>query len=170
MIPIVHVGLSPVLYHPAWANTESPAVIRVISTLGHAGAPFLTGNGPRWRLRAPPEADHRVRRARNRLDRTADLPAGRRRPTRTQPPAHGQYTLALSPADYIRRNVRVTPLPVPHQSPVGLLEWLPTVPILSSDYPHFEGNGDPMGHYDKELASVSDELRSQFLGDNLAAC
>jgi hypothetical protein len=82
----------------------------------------------------------------------------------------GEYTLPLSPADYVRRNVRITPLPVPHQSPVGLLDSLPTLPILSSDYPHFEGSGDPMGHYEKELASVSDEARAQFLGDNLAAC
>jgi uncharacterized protein len=51
-----------------------------------------------------------------------------------------------------------------------LLDSLPTLPILSSDYPHFEGSGDPTGHYEKELASVSDEARAQFLGDNLAAC
>ena len=33
MVPIVHVGLSPALYHPAWANTDNPALIRVISVL-----------------------------------------------------------------------------------------------------------------------------------------
>src|SRR5581483_4046801 len=33
MIPIVHVGLSPARYHPAWANTDNPALIRVISVL-----------------------------------------------------------------------------------------------------------------------------------------
>ena len=33
MIPIVHVGLSPAIYHPAWANTDNPAVVRVISVL-----------------------------------------------------------------------------------------------------------------------------------------
>jgi predicted TIM-barrel fold metal-dependent hydrolase len=170
MIPIVHVGLSPVLYHPAWANTESPAVIRVISTLGHAGAPFLTAmvlggvfeRHPKLTIVFAEHGIDWIAPLTFRLDAVAQ--------PGLSPLLMGQYTLALSPADYIRRNVRVTPLPVPHQSPVGLLEWLPTVPILSSDYPHFEGNGDPMGHYDKELASVSDELRSQFLGDNLAAC
>ncbi len=65
--------------------------------------------------------------------------------------------------------MRVTPLPV-RESPVGLLEWLPTLPVLSSDYPHFEGDGDPMGYYQKELASVSDEVRAQFFGDNIADC
>src|SRR3954454_18973371 len=33
MLPIVHVGLSPAIYHPAWANTDDPALIRVISVL-----------------------------------------------------------------------------------------------------------------------------------------
>jgi hypothetical protein len=44
------------------------------------------------------------------------------------------------------------------------------VPILSSDYPHFEGNGDPMGHYEKDLAAVSPEIKAAFLGDNIAEC
>ena len=170
MIPIVHVGLSPVLYHPAWANTDNPAVIRVISTLGHAGAPFLTAMVLGGVFERHPNltivfAEHGIDWF-TPLTFRLDAVAG----PGLSPLLMEQYTLPLSPAEYIRRNVRVTPLPVPHQSPVGLLERLPTVPILSSDYPHFEGNGDPMGHYDKELASVSDELRSQFLGDNLATC
>ena len=33
MIPIVHVGMSPALYHPAWANTDDPALIRLVSVL-----------------------------------------------------------------------------------------------------------------------------------------
>ncbi len=70
----------------------------------------------------------------------------------------------------MRRNIRVTPLPVPHELPNVTLEWLPEVPIFSSDYPHFEGSGDPAGHYEKELASVSDEARSAFMGANLAEC
>jgi predicted TIM-barrel fold metal-dependent hydrolase len=170
MIPIVHVGLSPVLYHPAWANTDNPAVIRVISTLGHAGAPFLTAMVLGGVFERHPKltvvfAEHGIdwiAPLTLRLDAVAQ--------PGLSPLLMGEYTLPLSPADYVRRNVRITPLPVPHQSPVGLLDSLPTLPILSSDYPHFEGSGDPMGHYEKELASVSDEARAQFLGDNLAAC
>jgi predicted TIM-barrel fold metal-dependent hydrolase len=33
MVPIVHVGLSPAIFHPAWANIDDPAIIRVISVL-----------------------------------------------------------------------------------------------------------------------------------------
>ena len=170
MIPIVHVGLSPVIYHPAWANTDDPAIIRMISTLGHAGAPFLTGMVLGGVFERHPNltvvfAEHGIdwiTPLTFRLDAMAQ--------PGMSPLLIGDYKWPLSPADYVRRNVRITPLPVPHESPVGLLEWLPTLPILSSDYPHFEGNGDPMGHYDKELASVPEDARTQFLGGNIAEC
>jgi predicted TIM-barrel fold metal-dependent hydrolase len=81
-----------------------------------------------------------------------------------------QYRLPLSPAEYVSRNVRVTPLPVPHDSPLGTLESLPTVPVFSSDYPHFEGSRDPIGHYEKELATIGDEARRSFLGENMSDC
>jgi hypothetical protein len=82
----------------------------------------------------------------------------------------GEYCLPLSPAEYVRRNIRVTPLPVNHESPVAALEVLPEVPIFSSDYPHFEGSGDPGGHYTQVLAGASDLVRRRFLGENLASC
>lgn len=170
MIPIVHVGLSPVLYHPAWANTDDPAVIRMISTLGHAGAPFLTGMVLGGVFERHPNLT--VVFAEHGIDWIAPLTF--RLDAMAQPGMSplliGDYRWPLSPAEYIRRNVRITPLPVPHESPVGLLEWLPTLPIASSDYPHFEGSRDPMGHYEKELASVPEEARAQFLGANIADC
>jgi hypothetical protein len=70
----------------------------------------------------------------------------------------------------VRRNVRVTPLPAPHESPLALFEALPGVPIFSSDYPHMEGSGDPMGQYETTLAGLPDETRASFLGGNLAEC
>ena len=170
MIPIVHVGESPVLYHPAWANTDDPAIIRVISTLGHAGLPFLTGMVLGGVFERHPTltvvfAEHGIdwiTPATFRLDALAQ--------PGLSPLLLGDYRLPLSPGEYVRRNVRITPLPVPHESPVGLLELLPTLPVLSSDYPHFEGNNDPMGHYEKELAAVPADVKASFLGDNLAEC
>ena len=170
MIPIVHVGLSPVIYHPAWANTDDPALIRVISTLGHAGLPFLVGMVLGGVFERHPNltvvfAEHGIdwiTPATFRLDALA-APG-------LSPLLVGEYKLPLSPAEYVRRNVRVTPLPVAHESPVGTLEFLPTVPIFSSDYPHFEGNGDPVGHYEKELAALPEDAKAGFLGDNLAEC
>lgn len=170
MIPIVHVGLSPAIYHPAWANTEDPAVIRVISTLGHAGLPFLTGmvlggvfeRHPNLTIVFSEHGIDWITPATFRLDALGQ--------PGISPLLLGEYRLPLSPAEYIRRNIRISPIPAAHESPLGLLDLLPTLPIFSSDYPHFEGNGDPIGYYNKELASVAPALKSAFLGDNLADC
>ena len=169
MVPIVHVGLSPVLYHPAWANTDDPAVIRMISTLGHAGLPFLTGMVLGGVFERHPDltivfSEHGIdwiTPATFRLDAMAQ--------PGMSPLLIGEYRYPLTPAEYIQRNIRISPLPVPHESPVGTLELLPTLPIFSSDYPHFEGSGDPMGHYDKELAALPAETKASFLGDNIAS-
>jgi uncharacterized protein len=172
MVPIVHVGLSPAIYHPAWANTDNPALIRVISVLQPAqqalvflNAMVLDGVFERHPQLTVVFAEHGidwVAPATFRMD-ALSLPG-------LSPLLLGEYTLPLSPAEYVKRNVRVTPLPVQHESPAGLVEWLPTVPIFSSDYPHFEGNGDPMGHYEKDLVALAPEARASFLGDNIAAC
>jgi uncharacterized protein len=172
MIPIVHVGLSPARYHPAWANTDNPALIRVISVLQpyqqalvFLNAMVLGGVFERHPRLTVVFAEHGIdwiTQATARMDALA-TPG-------LSPLLLGEYRLSLSPSEYVRRNVRVTPLPVPHESPLATAEALAEVPIFSSDYPHFEGSGDPMGHYDKELAPLAPDLRESFLGANLAGC
>ncbi len=170
MIPIVHVGLSPAIYHPAWANTDDPALIRVISVLEpyqqalvFLNAVVLGGVFERHPTLTVIFAEHGI---------DWIVPATRRMDALATPGLSplllGEYRLPLTPGEYVRRNVRLTPLPVPHESPVTTLEVLPEIPIFSSDYPHFEGSGDPLGHYHKELAPISPELRTSFLGDNIA--
>jgi len=172
MIPIVHVGLSPARYHPAWANTDNPALIRVISVLQpyqqalvFLNAMVLGGVFERHPRLTVVFAEHGIdwiTQATARMDALA-TPG-------LSPLLLGEYRPSLSPSEYVRRNVRVTPLPVPHESPLATAEALAEVPIFSSDYPHFEGSGDPMGHYDKELAPLAPDLRESFLGANLAGC
>jgi predicted TIM-barrel fold metal-dependent hydrolase len=172
MIPLVHVGLSPAIYHPAWANTDDPALIRVISVLQPyqqalvlLNAMVLGGVFERHPTLTIVFAEHGIdwiTPATLRMDALA-TPG-------LSPLLLGEYTLPLTPGEYVRRNIRVTPLPVPHESPVATLNALPDVPIFSSDYPHFEGSGDPMGHYDNELASLAPEAKAAFFGDNLAQC
>lgn len=172
MIPIVHVGLSPAIYHPAWANTDNPALIRVISVLQPCqqalvflNAMVLGGVFERHPTLTVVFAEHGIdwiTAATARMDALA-TPG-------LSPLLLGEYRLPLRPSDYVRRNVRVTPLPVPHESPLATIEALAEVPIFSSDYPHFEGSGDPVGHYDKELAPLAPEVRDSFFGSNLAAC
>jgi uncharacterized protein len=172
MIPIVHVGFSPAIYHPAWANTDDPAIIRVISVLQpyqqalvFLNAMVLGGVFERHPALTVVFAEHGI---------DWITPATFRMDGLTSPGASplllGKYRLPLSPAEYVRRNIRVTPLPVNHESPAAALAALPEVPVFSSDYPHFEGSGDPAGHYARVLAETPGPVRRRFLGDNLADC
>ncbi len=172
MVPIVHVGLSPAVFHPAWANTDDPALIRVISvSQGHQQAlVFLNAmvlggvfeRHPTLTVVFAEQGIDWVVPTTFRMDALA-MPG-------LSPLLMPDYSLPLSPVEYVRRNVRVTPLPAPHESPLALFEALPEVAIFSSDYPHMEGSGDPMAHYDALLAGVSDEVRASFLGGRLADC
>jgi predicted TIM-barrel fold metal-dependent hydrolase len=172
MIPIVHVGLSPAIFHPAWANTDDPALIRVISVLQpyqqalvFLNAMVLGGVFERHPNLTVVFAEHGIdwiTPATQRMDQLAS--------PGISPLLLGEYTLPLRPGEYVRRNIRVTPLPVPHELPIATAEAMPEVPIFSSDYPHFEGSGDPIGHYRDALAPLDDDARAAFLGDNLAAC
>jgi predicted TIM-barrel fold metal-dependent hydrolase len=173
MIPIVHVGLSPAIYHPAWANTDNPAVIRVISVLQpHQQALVLLNalvlegvfeRHPRLTIVFAEHGIDWIAPATFRLDMLAT-------PGLSPLLLADDYQLPMTPAEYVARNVRVTPLPAAHESPLPTFDAYPTVPIFSSDYPHFEGNPDPIGHYDSTLANLADETKASFLGDNIALC
>ncbi len=172
MVPIVHVGLSPAIYHPAWANTDNASIIRAISVLQPAqqaqvflNAMVLGGVFERHPNLTIVFAEHGI----DWITATTfrmDVLASPGVSTLVIP----DYALPLTPVEYVQRNVRVTPLPVAHESPVETFEYLPTVPIFSSDYPHFEGSGDPIGHYAKELAPLGDDVLASFEGENLAGC
>ena len=69
--------------------------------------------------------------------------------------------LSLTPSEYVRRQVRVTPYP---HEPVG---WIiknsgPEVCLFSSDYPHVEGGRNPIKRF---AASLDDEGCSSFERD-----
>ena len=40
--------------------------------------------------------------------------------------------------------------------------------VFSSDFPHFEGNGEPLPYYRDLLADVDDDVRDGFLGGSIA--
>jgi predicted TIM-barrel fold metal-dependent hydrolase len=76
------------------------------------------------------------------------------------------YRLPLAPVDYVRRQVRVTPLPATH--PIsGVIEHIPPeILCFSSDYPHVEGSASAVELCSRQLATagVSDEVRAGFFG------
>jgi uncharacterized protein len=172
MVPIVHVGLSPALYHPAWANTDDPALIRLISVLQMDQQAQVFLNAMVFGGVFERHPDLTVVFAEQGIDWV--IPNVLRMDALAEPGFSplviDRYKLPLKPSEYLRRNVRVTPLPVAHQSPVPIIQGLPGVAVFSSDYPHMEGSGDPVGHYATELASLSEDERSAFMGESLAEC
>jgi hypothetical protein len=82
----------------------------------------------------------------------------------------GPYRWSLSPGEFVRRNVRITPLPNVHQAPIRLLAEYPECVVFSSDYAHNEGHPRPVDHYGAILGGFSEAERSSFLGDNIAEC
>jgi predicted TIM-barrel fold metal-dependent hydrolase len=73
------------------------------------------------------------------------------------------YTLPLSPSEYLRRQVRVTPL-VATQPLHPTLDLVPEMLCFSSDYPHVEGTADAMAVCDRQLQDTSEEVRRAFYG------
>ena len=82
----------------------------------------------------------------------------------------GAYPFELTPAETVRRNIRITPLPRGHQSPLRLMERYPECVIFSSDYAHNESNPAPTAHYDVLMADTAASVKDQFMGANIADC
>jgi predicted TIM-barrel fold metal-dependent hydrolase len=171
MVALLHVGLSPSSYHPGWANTDNPGLIRLISVLQpHQTAQvFLNAmvfggvfeRHPKLTVLMSELGIDWLAPTVARMDAMAS--------PGVSPLVIGEYALPLRPGEYVRRNVRLSPLPAPRESPVATLEALPEVAVFSSDYPHFEGNPDPVEHYEKDLASLDGATRNGFLSGNIAA-
>ena len=86
-------------------------------------------------------------------------------------PILGDWPWDTPGGDMLRRNVRVTPLP--GFGDAGALDFLAEFPdlcVFSSDYPHQEGNADPIELYRPALDALDDGLRASFLGENMEAC
>jgi predicted TIM-barrel fold metal-dependent hydrolase len=84
----------------------------------------------------------------------------------------GPWPFDLKPVEMVRRNVRATPLVGLGDANVltGAFRQLPEMLVFSSDYPHGEGNADPIALYEPELSALEPELRARFLGENIADC
>jgi len=73
--------------------------------------------------------------------------------------------LSLRPAEYVERQVRVTPYPT---EDVG---WIteqigPAVCMFSTDYPHVEGGRRPYERFERSLGDASEATRRRFYVDN----
>ena len=73
--------------------------------------------------------------------------------------------LALRPAQYVTRQVRVTPYPT---EPAG---WIieqagREVCMFSSDFPHVEGGRNPFGRFESTTADLDDDANDRFFRRN----
>ena len=85
--------------------------------------------------------------------------------------ALGDWPWALSGGDMLRRNVRVTPLPgFGDTDGLDVLGQLPDMCVFSSDFPHQEGNAEPIELYRPGLDDLDEALRASFMGQNMVDC
>ena len=86
-------------------------------------------------------------------------------------PALGDWPYDVSGGDMLRRNLRSTPLPgFGDTDALDVLVELPEQLVWSSDYPHFEGNAEPIALYGDALDDLDHDLREYFMGGNVEAC
>jgi predicted TIM-barrel fold metal-dependent hydrolase len=84
----------------------------------------------------------------------------------------GPWPYDLNAGEMIRRNLRAAPLPGlgdPNPLTPALLE-ISEMLVFSSDFPHGEGNADPLRLFEPTLAQLNADQRSAFLGGNIAEC
>jgi predicted TIM-barrel fold metal-dependent hydrolase len=73
--------------------------------------------------------------------------------------------LSLTPSEFVRRQIRVTPYP--HEDAGWIMDNTgPEVCLFSSDYPHVEGGRNPLARFEASLADVDDHARQRFYCDN----
>jgi len=86
-------------------------------------------------------------------------------------PALGDWPWEASGAAMLKRSVRITPLPgLGDFDAIDVLSQVPDMCLFSSDYPHMEGNAEPIALYGNNLDELDPHIRDGFLGGNAAEC
>ncbi len=75
-------------------------------------------------------------------------------------------TYPMKPSEYVRRNVRVTPMW--SENLVKMIDryGLEEAYVFSSDYPHLEGSRDPVGKFRKWTDSLPESYEQKFYVEN----
>lgn len=171
MAPMLHTGFERMRFDPGWANQAGDVTLmRMLSGAHRHVAPttlinalvysgvferfpamtlLLAEVGTGWLPFLHREIDDRI-------SEVAALFLGR-------------WEQPLKPSEYLARNVKATPLDGGNDSPLlKIMEELPDeMLVFSSDFPHFEGFTDPVGHYAELLAPLPAAKRERFLGGTI---
>lgn len=78
----------------------------------------------------------------------------------------GDWPFELGGDELLRRNVRFTPLPGFNEGVLDVIAALPEMALFSSDYPHQEGNADPINAYGDPLQALDPGTLERFMGRN----
>ena len=81
----------------------------------------------------------------------------------------GDYRLPLKPSEYMRRQVRVTPLASADRLRPTFDLVPPELLVYSSDFPHQEGRAEAVRLFESQLEGVGPEARERFFGGSVAA-
>jgi predicted TIM-barrel fold metal-dependent hydrolase len=175
MVALLHVGYNPASFDAAWANTGGDMMVlrQLAVSQGHQSVELMF-NGMVFGGVFHRHPDLTVLVAECGIHWfTGMVEHMDARDARSVPEAEiymGRYPYDLSPSEFIRRNVRITPLPRRHQSPARLLAEYPDCVVFSSDYAHNEGSRRPTAHYEELLADIDPAVREGFLGRTIADC
>ena len=83
----------------------------------------------------------------------------------------GRLAVADQRDEMLHRNLRLTPLPgFGDTDALEVLAALPDMVVFSSDYPHQEGNADPIELYRPTLDELDDDVKIAFMGKTAADC
>jgi len=175
MIAILHVGANPATFAPGWTNVEGDmTLLRQLGiSQGHQSVQvFLNGMVFGGVFERHPNLTVLIAECGLHWFSGTFEHMEQRNSTHTVSPGvfFGEYRWSLSPTEFAHRNVRVSPLPTPHQSPARLLEEFPECAVFCSDYAHNEGHPSPVEYYDDLLRDTSAATRALFFGESIAEC
>jgi predicted TIM-barrel fold metal-dependent hydrolase len=172
MLPILHVGANPALFAEGWGNVEGNMML--LRQLGvcqpHQQIQvFLNGMVFGGVFERHPELTVLIAECGiHWFESTVEHMEQRDASQHVSPRLFmGEYPWSSSPAEFVRQNVRITPLPTDMQDPAPLLERFPECVVFSSDYAHNEGHPSPVAHYDRLLAHLPESTRRAFFGGSM---
>ena len=80
----------------------------------------------------------------------------------------GPWAHEQSPGAMLRHHVKVSPLPGLQDDGMQAIHEVPEMFVFSSDFPHNEGNVEPIGVYGDALADLEPATRAAFLGGTMS--
>ena len=75
--------------------------------------------------------------------------------------------LCLRPSEYVSRNLRLVSFP--HEQPAMVMDRVGDILMYGSDYPHAEGQGEPLDGYRRTVGDMSDRSEAFYGGTYAAA-